>query len=59
LGSDTLFGSDSTFHGILFSTFSQSDALHRLLLSWAALGILIILYTIVLCIGLKRKDVRV
>ena len=59
LGSDTLFGSDSTFHGILFSTFSQSDALHRLLLAWAALGILIILYTIVLCIGLKRKDVRV
>jgi ABC transport system ATP-binding/permease protein len=58
LGSDTLFGSDTTYHGILFSTFSQSDAMHRLLLAWAALAGLIIIYTIVLCIGLKRKDTR-
>ena len=58
LGGDTLFGSDVTYHGLLFSTFSQSDALHRLLLAWAALAVLSIVYTIVLCIGLKRKDVR-
>jgi ABC-type multidrug transport system ATPase subunit/pSer/pThr/pTyr-binding forkhead associated (FHA) protein len=58
LGSDTLFGSDTTYHGILFSTFSQSDAMHRLLLAWAALVALIIFYTILLCIGLKRKDSR-
>jgi hypothetical protein len=58
LGGDTLFGSDVTYHGLLFSIFSQSDALHRLLLAWAALAVLSIVYTIVLCIGLKRKDVR-
>ena len=59
LGGDALFGSDSTFHGTLFSTFSQADATHRILLAWAALGAIIIVLTIVICIGLKRKDVRV
>ena len=59
LGGDALFGSDSTFHGTLFSTFSQADATHRILLAWAALGAIIIVLTIIICIGLKRKDVRV
>ena len=59
LGGDALFGNDSTFHGTLFSTFSQADATHRVLLAWAALGAIIIVLTIVICIGLKRKDVRV
>ncbi len=59
LGGDTLFGNDTTFHGTLFSTFSQADAMHRVLLSWGALGVLIIVLTIIICIGLKRKDVRV
>ena len=59
LGGDALFGSDSSFHGTLFSTFSQTDATHRVLLAWAALGAIIIVLTIVICIGLKRKDVRV
>ncbi len=59
LGGDTLFGNDTTFHGRLFSTFSQTDAMHRVLLAWGALGVLIIVFTILICIGLKRKDVRV
>ncbi|HVU71156.1 MAG TPA: FHA domain-containing protein [Ktedonobacteraceae bacterium] len=58
LGGDSLFGSDSTFHGTLFSTFTTSDAVHRLVLSWGALGALIVALIIVMCIGLKRKDVR-
>ncbi len=59
LGGDALFGSDPTFHGTLFSTFSQADATNRVLLAWAALGAIIIVLTIVICIGLKRKDIRV
>src|SRR5260370_241526 len=59
LGGDTLFGNDTTFHGTLFSTFSHADAMHRVLLAWGALGVLIVVLTIVICIGLKRKDVRV
>ena len=59
LGGDTLFGNDTTFHGTLFSTFSQTDAMHRVLFAWGALGVLIIVFTTLICIGLKRKDVRV
>ncbi len=59
LGGDALFGSDSTFHGTLFSTFSQMDATHRILLAWGALGALIVVLVILICAGLKRKDVRV
>jgi ABC transport system ATP-binding/permease protein len=59
LGGDTLFGNDTTFHGALFSTFSHADAMHRVLLAWGALGVLIVVLTFLICIGLKRKDVRV
>lgn len=59
LGADALFGTDSTFHGTLHSIFTQADATNRILLSWAALGAIIIVLTIVICIGLKRKDTRV
>ena len=59
LGGDTLFGNDTTFHGTLFSTFSHADAMHRVLLAWGALGVLIVVLTFLICIGLKRKDVRV
>lgn len=59
LGGDSLFGSNSTFHGTLFSTFTSTDATSRLLLSWGALGILILVLIVVICIGLKRKDVRI
>ncbi len=58
LGGDKLFGNDTTYHGTLFSTFSQMDAAHRVLLAWGALGVLIIVLCIVTAIGLKRKDIR-
>ncbi len=59
IGGDTLFGNDYTYHGTLFSIYSQTDATHRLLLSWVALGLLIIVMMVVIGIFLKRKDVRV
>jgi ABC transport system ATP-binding/permease protein len=59
LGGDALFGNDSTFHGTLFSTFSQAVATNRVLLAWGALGALIVVLVILICVGLKRKDSRV
>ena len=58
VGGDKLFGTDNTYHSTLFSIYSQSDALHRLLLSWGALGAIIVVLAIVVGIALKRKDVR-
>ncbi|HEX6483207.1 MAG TPA: FHA domain-containing protein [Ktedonobacteraceae bacterium] len=58
LGGDSLLGTNPTFHGTLFSTFTTADATDRLLLAWGALAALIIVFTIIICIGLKRKDVR-
>ncbi len=58
IGGDKLFGSDDSFHGTLFSTFTQTDATHRILLSWGALGAIIVLLIVVMAIALKRKDVR-
>ncbi len=58
VGGDELFGNDTTYHGTLFSTFSQADAMHRVLLSWAAVGAIIIVLAILICVGLKRKDAR-
>jgi len=58
IGGDKLFGNNYTYNGTLFSTFSQSDAMNRLLLSWAALGAIVIVLGILVGIALKRKDVR-
>ncbi|MFL5655992.1 MAG: ABC transporter permease, partial [Ktedonobacteraceae bacterium] len=58
LGGDSLFGSDPSYHGTLFSTFSQTDATHRVLLAWGALGAIILVLSVVTAIGLKRKDIR-
>jgi ABC-type multidrug transport system ATPase subunit len=58
VGGDRLFGDDPTYHGTLFSIYSQTDALHRLILSWVALGVLIVLLVIVMGLFLKRKDSR-
>lgn len=58
IGGDRLFGSDYTYHGTLYSIYSQADAMHRLLLSWATLGAIAIVLIIVTGIFLKRKDVR-
>ena len=59
IGGDKLFGDDFTYHSTLFSIYSQTDALHRLLLSWAALIVIILALMIVIGIFLKRKDVRI
>lgn len=59
IGGDKLFGDDYTYHSTLFSIYGQADAMHRLLLSWAALGAITIVLMIVIGIFLKRKDVRV
>jgi ABC-type multidrug transport system ATPase subunit/pSer/pThr/pTyr-binding forkhead associated (FHA) protein len=58
VGGDTLFGNDYTYHSTLFSIYSQTDALHRLLLAWIAMGIIIVVLMIVIGIFLKMKDVR-
>ncbi len=58
IGGDHLFGSDPTYHGTLFSIYSQADATQRLVISWIALAAISIVLTIVIGIFLKRKDVR-
>ena len=59
VGGDRLFGNDYTYHGTLYSTYSQAEALHRLLLSWAALVVITLVLIVVIGIFLKRKDARV
>ena len=58
IGGDHLFGNDYTYHSTLYSIYSQSNALNRLLLSWIALGAIVIVLTIAIGIFLKRKDTR-
>jgi ABC-type multidrug transport system ATPase subunit/pSer/pThr/pTyr-binding forkhead associated (FHA) protein len=59
IGGDRLFGNDYTYHSTLFSIYSQTDAMHRLLLSWGALVAIIVALVIVIGFFLKSKDVRV
>ena len=58
LGGDRLLGNDYTYHGTLFSTYSQSDAMHRIVLAWIALGIIIVAFGVASGIALKWKDRR-
>jgi ABC-type multidrug transport system ATPase subunit len=58
LGGDKLFGNDTTYHGTLFSTFTQANAAQRVEIAWAALGIIVVVLCIATAIGLKRKDIR-
>ena len=58
VGGDHLFDGDYTYHSTLYSIYSQSDALHRLLLSWATLAAIILALMIAIGIFLKRKDTR-
>ncbi len=58
IGGDKLFGGDYTYHSTLFSIYSQDDAMHRLLLSWAALGAISLALIVLTGVFLKRKDVR-
>ena len=59
IGGDKLFGDDFTYHSTLFSIYSHTDALHRLLLAWAALIVITVVLMVVIGFFLKRKDVRV
>jgi len=58
LGGDSLFGTNTTFHRTLFSTFTTADATNRLLLACGAVALIILVLIIAICVGLKRKDVR-
>lgn len=59
IGNDKLFGDDYSYHGMLYSTFTQMDAAQRIFVSWFALGMIIIVLTILIGLFLKSKDVRV
>lgn len=56
IAGDKLFGNNYTYHGTLFSTYSQSEALRYLLLMWMALVIMILVFGIATGFFLKRKD---
>jgi ABC-type multidrug transport system ATPase subunit len=58
LGGDTLVGSDPTYHGTLFSIYSQSSAIQRIELSWLAMGAMILIFGILISVALKRQDNR-
>jgi energy-coupling factor transporter ATP-binding protein EcfA2 len=58
VGGDRLFGSDYTYHGTLYSIYSQTDALRRLTVSWGALLAIIVALTILIGVFLKRKDAQ-
>lgn len=58
ISGDRLFGNDYTYHGTLYSIYTQADATNRILLSWLALGIIIVVLTFAIGFSLKRKDIR-
>lgn len=58
LGGDTLLNGDYTYHGTLFSIYSQTDAMQRILLAWLALGVMILVLGAAVGTALKWKDKR-
>jgi ABC-type multidrug transport system ATPase subunit/pSer/pThr/pTyr-binding forkhead associated (FHA) protein len=58
IGGDNLFGNDATYHSTLYSIYTQTEAMHRLVLAWVALGAIIFALTVIIGIFLKRKDIR-
>ena len=59
LGKDALFGSNYTYHGLIYSNYSKQDAIIYLLLIWFALVMMIILLGLAMGYLLKKKDTRV
>jgi ABC transport system ATP-binding/permease protein len=59
INGDQIIGNMYTYVGTLFSTNSTQDATHYLLLTWLALGLMIVLLGVTIGILLKRKDTRV
>jgi ABC transport system ATP-binding/permease protein len=58
IGGDNLFGNDATYHSTLYSIYTQTEAMHRLVLAWVALGAIIFALAVIIGILLKRKDIR-
>jgi len=58
LHGDKLSADGFSYWGTLFSTYSTADAFFHLLLSWAILGAMIVLFGILISWFLKQKDVR-
>ena len=58
LGNDKLMGTQNTYCGTLFSTCSSSAAVTHLLWMWAALGIMILFFGVVVILFLKLKDLQ-
>ena len=58
IGGDKIYGDNYIYHGFLFSTYSQANAINYLLLMWGALAVMIVLFAIIIGVFLKRKDVR-
>ncbi|HEY7125783.1 MAG TPA: FHA domain-containing protein [Ktedonobacterales bacterium] len=58
VGGDTLWSSDPVYHSTLYSIYSQADATQRIVLSWLAMGAIIIVLTCIVGIVMKRKDAR-
>ncbi len=59
IAGNQLFGSDYASHGLLYSIYTKSEAMQRLLLSWGMLVLLIVVFLCVTAFFLKRKDIRV
>ncbi|MDQ6661620.1 MAG: ABC transporter permease, partial [Chloroflexota bacterium] len=55
---DEIFGNNYSYHGTLFSIYSQSEALQYLLLMWLALIIMILVFGVAVRYFLKQKDLR-
>ena len=59
ISGDKLLGDTYTYHGTLFSVYTQTDATRYLLTMWIVLGVMIVLFAFATWVFLKRKDVRV
>jgi len=59
LGGDALFGSNYSYHGLIYSTYSKGDAVVHLLFIWLALVIMSVLLGLATGYFLKKKDARV
>ncbi len=58
LGGDKLLGDNEIYHGLLFSTYSQANAQHHLLLMWLALALMGLFFFVLTSVALKLKDRR-
>lgn len=57
-GIDKIIGNDYSYHGTLFSLFSQTNATWHLIYMWSALGISSLLFLCITAIALRWKDRR-